>query len=323
MICATLPAAVSTLPIEKKLRKLSDSELFFQMRLVTRGERAMTIRILHHLNEIDRRKLYLKMGCSSLFDYCTRHLKYSSSAAGRRVQVARCIRRHPDLLELLRVRELSLSTLSLIAPILDRGSKAAILSRVRGKSYREVERVASEYRPPIALRDRVRPVRVRVSRPSGSVDPVDVDAALFDRELRRLAPGESTPGAGSNQAEIEQKLFVQFLASEELMEKFEEAKALLSHRCGTGSFAEVLEIVLAEFVERHSPEARLKRREARKAGVAAGRRRNPVSTAAAVGPRATDSGPRVIAGGTQSPDRSTTVPPGRITPGAGSAKTTT
>ncbi len=294
------PKSVTIPPVEKQLRTLSNSKLLFQMQLVTRGERAMTIKILHHLNEIERRRLYLDLGCSSLFDYCTRHLKYSSSAAGRRIHVARCIRRHPDVLELLRARELSLSTISLIAPILDRHNEAAILSRVRGKSYREVERVASEYRPPIALRDRVRSVRVRVSRPLGSVDPVDpmgpvdVDAALFDRELQRLTssasspdsngapyPGEATPGAGSNQVGIEHKLFVQFVAGEELMEKFERARALLSHRCGEGSFAEVLDVVLAEFVDRHSPEARLKRRErqreARKAA-AVGQRKAGVTT---------------------------------------------
>ena len=82
---------------------------------------------------------------------------------------------------------------------------------------------------------------------------------------------------GSNQTGTEQKLFVQFLAGEELMEKFEEARALLSHRCGTGSFADVLEVVLAEFVERHSPEARLKRRAARRAA-AVGQRKVGVAS---------------------------------------------
>ena len=61
---------------------------------------------------------------------------------------------------------------------------------------------------------------------------------------------------------------VQFLASEELMAKYEEVKALLSHSRPDATFAEVLEVLLGEFIERHSPEARQKRRDARKAAAA-------------------------------------------------------
>jgi 5-methylcytosine-specific restriction endonuclease McrA len=244
---------------------LSDSDLLFHMQLAVRGERAMTIKVLHHLNEIQRRKLYLELGYRSLFDYCIRRLKYSASAAGRRIQAARCIRRYPEVLALLRERELSLSTISLIEAILTDGNKTTILERVRGKSHRAVERVVSEYRPPMAYRDRVRPVRV------AAPPPLDVDAVLFGQELARLALGVGTcggashgvtPGAGSGG--VEQKLLVQFLASDALMAKFEEAKALLSHRCGEGSFAEVLAVILTEFLERHSPMARQARREVRK-----------------------------------------------------------
>lgn len=275
-VAATHPAVATnptdlTIPthrMESRLRKLSNSELLFRMSLATRGERAMTIRILHHLNEIERRRLYLEQGCSSLFDYCTRRLKYSSSAAARRIHSARCIKRHPDVLEMLRARDLNLSTISLIAPILDRSNEATILKRVRGKSYREVERVASEYRPPVALRDRVRPVRVPVS------EPVDADAVLLDRDLNNLVRGEATAGAERTRVGTQQKMFVQFLASEELMEKFEEARALLSHRCLDGSFAEVLDVLVTEFVERHSPEARQRRRGQRKS-VAVRPQRNP------------------------------------------------
>ena len=208
------------------LRKLSNDELVRGLEAAVSKEREMTIQVLHHLNEMERRRLHVDSGYSSLFDYCVRHLKYSSSAAARRIQAARCIRRYPEMLPMLKNRELSLSTISLIAPILKRDK--SVLDRVRGASHRKVEQIVAQYGPPVSLRDRVRPVRV------------------------------ATPGAGS-----EDKLFVQFLADENLMELFEEVRALLSRDGKNPSIADVMRVALTEFRDRHSPIARKERREAK------------------------------------------------------------
>src|SRR5688572_29201371 len=127
---------------------------------------------------------------------------------------------------MLQRRELNLSTTSLIAPILKRDQ--SIRERVRGASHRKVEQIVAQYGPPVALRDRVRPVRV------------------------------ATAGAGS-----EDKLFVQFLADENLMELFEEVRALLSRDGRNPSMADVMRAALTEYRDRHSPTARKERRDAR------------------------------------------------------------
>lgn len=242
------------------LHALSDAALIDQIQALTRDENEATVQILYHLNEIERRRLELDMGYTSLFDYCIRGLEYSPSAAGRRIQAARCIRRFPAVVPLLRERELNLSTISLIEPILTGDNFAVILERVRGASYRDVERVVSEYRPPVAFRDRVQPVRVVVSLPAGDVD------ALTETEQDVLTPGA---GSADKKVRIEQKLLVQFVASEELMHKLEEAKSLLSHRCSEGKLADVFDVIVSEFLERHSPVARQKRREAKRVNGAA------------------------------------------------------
>src|SRR5688572_8857010 len=182
------------------LHDLHDRDLILQTESLTRDERACTIQVLHHLNEIGRRKLHLDMGYSSLYDYCVRGLKYSGAAAGRRIGAARCIRRFPDVLRSLEERELSLSTLSLIEPVLNEDNAATILDRVRNAAYRDVERVVCEYRPPVALRDRIRPVRVAMS------DPVSIDGLLTEREFARISPH----GWENRPTRIEEKLFVQF-----------------------------------------------------------------------------------------------------------------
>jgi 5-methylcytosine-specific restriction endonuclease McrA len=208
------------------IRKLSNDDLVRELKAAVSKEREMTIHVLHRLNEVERRRLHLDGGYSSLHVYCVRHLKYSSSAAARRISAARCIRRYPEVLAMLKKRELSLSTISLIAPVLKHDE--TILERVREASHRQVEKIVAQYGPPVALRDRVRPVRV------------------------------ATPGAGS-----EDKLFVQFLADENLVELFEEVKELMSRDGKNPSIADVLKTVLTEYRDRHSPAARKERRDAK------------------------------------------------------------
>src|SRR6187200_1552116 len=210
------------------LRKLSNDELIRRLIDDVARERAMTIAVLHDLNEMERRRLYLDLGCSSLFDYCVRKLKYSSSAAARRIQAVRCIRRFPVVLRLLQADEISLTTVGSIAPILNTQNCESILKRVRGVSCRQVERIVCEYRPPVAMRDRVKPVRV------------------------------VTPGAGR-----EIKQFSQFLADDEFVALFEEVRQLMSRDGHRPSMSEVLKATLREYRDRHSPAARHERRTVR------------------------------------------------------------
>ena len=205
------------------LEALSDDQLLRQIESLSRAEHAAMIHVLHHLNEIERRRLHLDLGYRSMFDYCIRSLEYSPAAAGRRIQAARCIRRFPAVLPLLREREINLSVISLIEPVLTIDNFKTILEQVRGALYRDVERLASEYRPPVAFRDRVRPVRVAMPQEPEVAAPTKPDQEVL------------TPDVGSEdkKVRIEQKLLVQFLASEDLMEKIEEARALLSNRCPT------------------------------------------------------------------------------------------
>jgi 5-methylcytosine-specific restriction endonuclease McrA len=217
------------------LRKLSNDDLVRRLIDDVARERAMTVAVLHDLNEVERRRLYLDLGCSSLFDYCVRKLKYSSSAAARRIQAARCIRRFPAVLRLLQANEISLTTVGSIAPVLNAQNCETILKRVRGVSCRQVERIACEYRPPLAMRDRVRPVRV------------------------------VTPGAGS-----EIKQFSQFLADDEFVALFEEVRQLMSRDGHHPSMSDVLKTTLREYRDRHSPAARHERRAVRTGAAAAG-----------------------------------------------------
>jgi hypothetical protein len=270
------------------LRGLSDRELLSRVKDLVSRERAVTLEVLVHLIEVERRRLHLGLGYPSMFDYCTRHLGYSSSAASRRIQAARCIRDYPEVYALLEKNEVNLITVSLIASILGEANARDLLAKIRGKSQREVEAIVAVYRPPVSMRDRVKPVCVAVPAPSalqfsstkGEHTPT---AGSEKRPIVAVGAADGQPEAGTvMQAllqasaqpsddhpspptpRLERRFQFQFLASERFMKKFEKAKALLSNKNGSLSYEAVLEAALDEFLKDHDPVSRKQRREERK-----------------------------------------------------------
>ena len=121
------------------IKTLSDEELVLSLKSACRKEISGTCEVLAHLIELDDRRLYLKLGYSSLFDYCLRALKYSESGAGRMVQAARTVRDYPQILELLGERRLSLATLGKVAGMLTGENVREVLLNVEGKTIAETE----------------------------------------------------------------------------------------------------------------------------------------------------------------------------------------
>lgn len=79
------------------LKHLSDDELLASTELAAREERAATTKLLHHLCEVQERRLFCRLSYSSLFEYCVNHLKMSESQASRRVNAARLMREIPEV----------------------------------------------------------------------------------------------------------------------------------------------------------------------------------------------------------------------------------
>jgi hypothetical protein len=84
---------------------LSESQLIKRLDALVQKEREITLEVIRHIIEFDRRKLYLGIGHSSLFDYCTLQLGLSESAAMRRIKTARCIREFPEIYRMLEQNE--------------------------------------------------------------------------------------------------------------------------------------------------------------------------------------------------------------------------
>ena len=268
------------------LRSIPDRELTSRLEELRRAERAGCVEILHHLNEVERRGLHLRLGYASLFAYCTERLHYSESAAARRVQAARCLRRFPRVAPLLQSGEINLITLGLVANIVTEATLDPWLDRIRGKTQREVEAIAATVRPPLTLRDRARVVNVAV--PSASPLPLaptapasagastscaPMFASSSDASSQSGAPSE--PGGLVNSFANSQtggkesftivatqpKVYIQFLADQSFMAKYRTAAALLSNKIPKLTFEAVFVALIEEFIRRHAPTERHLRRE--------------------------------------------------------------
>ena len=68
---------------------LSDDRLLERTKELSGIEHHLEVVVIDHLREIQKRRLYLRYGFSSLFDYAVRELGYSDAAAWRRIKAMR------------------------------------------------------------------------------------------------------------------------------------------------------------------------------------------------------------------------------------------
>ncbi len=150
------------------LNHLKDKDLLTQMMRLIQSERDLLVSILHHLREIERRRLFADLGYSSLFEYAVGELKYSEGQAGRRIAAMRLLKGLPaDAAALIETKittgELSLSNVqqassffrdqSLAEPrrIISAEDKLHVLELLENKSVRAGQKELLRLAPEIAM----------------------------------------------------------------------------------------------------------------------------------------------------------------------------
>jgi 5-methylcytosine-specific restriction endonuclease McrA len=271
------------------LHSLSNDTILSRIRKLARCERALTLRVLVHLNEIERRKLHLQLGYRSMFDFCTSALGYSASAAGRRIQVARAVVRFPEIHDLLQSNEVTVCTISRVAGVLTPENKDEILGRIRGRSQREAEAIAAEYQPREVLRDRVFPVAVVApARPQTSPSPSLAQQCSETRPGVSVCTENNQPGPARAPAathshcgseckdsrdaqipqpareEFETRVVLHFAVSKEFMANLERFRSLAWHRLPANpSLEQVFGLMMDHALAKEDPAVRRARREER------------------------------------------------------------
>jgi 5-methylcytosine-specific restriction endonuclease McrA len=250
-----------------RLGGLGNDQLLVALSGLVQREHELMSDLLAHLAELDERRLYLDLGFTSLFAYCTEALGFCKSSAGRRIAVARVCRKYPEAFARIARGELQLSTLSLLAPHLSRENAAELFEACKRKSCDQVEELLAARFPKRDVRDSIRrlPARPEARTPDGgrasealanvantigaSKRPIGYAVAEAGSETRaaqtRRADEAGTTEAGTTQPPrarpalpAQRKLEplspnrfgVHFTADAEFLELLEEVRALASHR---------------------------------------------------------------------------------------------
>lgn len=140
------------------LNKLTDAQLLLDAKKWADHERAGLHGVLHHLYEIDRRRLFAQLKYSSLFAYVTTELKYSDDAAIHRISAMRLMKELPEIESKIAEGALSLTNLSLAKKLFrkkthSKQQKMAVLKRIEAKSTREAQKIVYEILPEMKKRE--------------------------------------------------------------------------------------------------------------------------------------------------------------------------
>ena len=148
------------------LKILTDDCLLSETKRHVQQERDLLTTILHHLHEIERRRLFGEY--SSIHAYAVGALGYSDDMAYRRIAAMRLLKELPEIEDHLAAGHLNLSHLGVAQTVFKQEQKAGrplstetkleLLAEMAGRPTREAEAVAQRYSTePPKFRETVRP----------------------------------------------------------------------------------------------------------------------------------------------------------------------
>jgi hypothetical protein len=153
------------------LKTVNDKALVEKVENLARQERELLTTVLHHLREIDRRRLFSSLGYKSLFDFTVRRLGYPEDQAYRRIAAMKLIKEIPEIEAKINAGEISLTHIGLAQSLfrqekkihqkeMSYDQKLSVLDQISNKPVREAERITLSLSsaPELAKPDRVNPI---------------------------------------------------------------------------------------------------------------------------------------------------------------------
>ena len=127
-----------------RLDHLTDKQLLIEITRLATLERQTTTELLHHIREMEKRRLFCELGHSSMFDYLVKGLRFSEGQAYRRINAARLLEKKPHLEDKIKSGELNVTVLSDIQSFIrqekpDELKQDDIIQKAGGLTRKETE----------------------------------------------------------------------------------------------------------------------------------------------------------------------------------------
>ncbi len=242
---------------------LSDDRLLERTKELSRIEHHLEVVVIDHLREIQKRRLYLRRGFSSLFDYAVRELGYSDAAAWRRIKAMRLCADVDGVRERLRNGTMTLNAAAQLQHAFDRQERKkerAARSAPSGAGFGAAAQSQEGSPPP------PRPPRPAERKPAPEPAPVlDAEAR---RELVEQASGKSSRQVMQLLAEVDPELAapadrvrplgggrweLKAVIDDECRRGLERLKGLLSHVDPHITMGQLMGRLVREGLDRHDP----------------------------------------------------------------------
>ncbi len=183
----------------KPLEELEASALTFRLYMLRKQERELLVEFLLYLGELERRKVHLEIGYSSVFVFLTDHLGYPRASAYRRYTASRLLARFPAIGPHLADGRLNLTTLVELRDVLTEETLAQTVDRAAGRTEEQVRELVAAMKPRPEPDDLLRRLpQPRVEPPAPAILPgLTLVPPLPATPVPPLAPtpSQSTPAA--------------------------------------------------------------------------------------------------------------------------------
>ena len=271
------PAIKST--ITSTVCALSDDELIEQTGRLARLDHQVHVFVIDHLIEIETRRVYLRRGFSSLFDYVKRGLGYSDAATWRRINAMKLCTRIDGVRERLWDGSLTLDAAAQLQHAFERRERERA-REARGGGTGSAVRPNGSTRPAPARSAHRKPA------PTLASDPKPALNASAQKALVEQAAGKSTRQVMQMLADVDPALAVPADRVRALGEGRWELKAVIDADCQRGlellngllshvdprmTLGQLVGRLVKEGLDRHDPSRPLRRGRARSAPAGADR----------------------------------------------------
>lgn len=153
------------------LKSINDKTLIQNTEELVSKERELLTSVLHHLREIDRRRLFSDLGYKSLFDFAVRKLGYPEDQAYRRISAMKLLKEIPEIEEKINQGKISLTHIGLAQSLFRQEKKSqqkemsitqklSVIEQIADKPVREAERITLSLSsaPEKARPDKINPI---------------------------------------------------------------------------------------------------------------------------------------------------------------------